>query len=420
MRGFRLFERPLSVFSKEPPLMIEGVLPFYEPDVAYEGRLDIINAVGKCVVEIVEDETYLPPGATAHVDNFLQQIVLRWPAYSPPEDIKESILNWNFEEGDLTGWHDLRGGWHVGIYDHTENSEYPTGTTNPYPPPDGNHAAYMTGAGRGDWILESDPYPVKTGQRVWARSLWDQGPSNKDNNNLYTALGLYRNGVFIEELRGSRIHDRTNKARHWSEVEYMVDGAVEEVTIRLIAGRRNSRNRVIIVDDVETEGLSYSLGTSEDQEYRVKFKVTDSANRVAYWSGIVTEYYIYFTSRPYALEVLESAEGVGASALTGYHKDGFSLLEAVSAGSVALVSGSHREPVLYHDMPTDSAEALGVSLVSGRHNEPRRTTGFSDYTDATQVVLVSGTFNRSRLPYDFWPTENIEATAVSLTGGYHE
>lgn len=286
MRGFRLFERPVGAFTTIPPLQVVGSLASYRAGEPYEGRLDIVGAVGRCHVEIVEEDSYLPPGSYAYVDNFNQQVVLKWPAYRPPAPTDDEIINPSFEEG-LEGWVDLRGNsWGVEVYDDSPESGHPP-NNNP-PTQLGNKAAYMRGAGRGDHILESIQYPVEPGQYITARSLWDQGPSNKDNNNLWTALGLYRDGQFIEEVRGDRIHDRTNRQRHWSEVDHLIQPGIDAVTIRLIAHRRNGRNRVIIVDNVETTGLRYEVGNEgEDELYFVKFKVTDSANRVAYWSGVI-------------------------------------------------------------------------------------------------------------------------------------
>lgn len=302
MRGFRLFEKPLGVFSSHPPLTILGYLPDYEPGVEYGGRLQYINNIGKCRVEIVEAN--LPPGHYAYVDNFTSEIVLKWPAYSPPDEEKPGIINGDFQSQNLEGWTDLRGNsWSV--------KPYETGPSNPYPPAPGNHAAWMEGVGRGDHVLESIKYPVTQGQALMARSLWDQGPSNKDNNNLWTGFQFYTpGGVLIPpnpwyQWYGDRIHDRTNKARHWSTVN-LTSPVTGFVTIRLIAHRRNGRNRHIVVDDVQTSGLSYAVGTEAEEDYYVKVKLTDRANRVAYWSGIIPTSSVWFTSAPYPVIAVDS------------------------------------------------------------------------------------------------------------------
>ena len=294
MRGFRLFERPLGVFSSHPPLTILGYLPDYEPGVAYEGRLQYINNIGKCHVEIVEAN--LPPGHSAYVDNFNNEIVLVWPAYSPPDEEKPGIINGDFQSQNLEGWVDLRGNsWSV--------KPYESGPSNPYPPAPGNYAAWMEGVGRGDHVLESIKYSVTPGQTLMARSLWDQGPSNKDNNNLWTAFQFYNSsgGLLGGEVRGDRIHDRTNKSRHWSTVNTTVPGGAADVTVRLIAQRRNGRNRHIIVDNVQTSGLSYRVGVDNGDDFYLTIRVRDSANRVAYWTGIIPYGSFFVTSKPYKI-----------------------------------------------------------------------------------------------------------------------
>lgn len=310
-----------AVGSSPPPLQLVGSLPNYDVGQAYEGRLDILNNIGPCGVEIVWEESFLPPGSAAVVDMDNLQVVVTWPAFTPPEEIKTTIVNGDFQAGTLEGWNDLRGAsWGIEVYDQTPNSSHPA-NSNPFPPPPGNLAAYMRGFGRGDHILESDRYPVQQGQPIMARSLWDQGPSNKDNNNLWTALGLYRDGQFIEEVRGDRIHDRTNKSRHWSTVNHTITGGVDEITVRLIAHRRNGRNRPIIVDNVETSGLTYTVGQDKpDEFYTLTLRLWDSAGRVAYWSGIIASTaFRFLTSGPYPVIVIDSFRSSGAvSEMGGY------------------------------------------------------------------------------------------------------
>lgn len=278
MKGFRLFERPVAAFATVPDLEITGELPSYTIGESYEGRLDVLNAIGNYISEIVEEESFLPAGAAVHTDKFNKELVVRWPAYSPPDTVKSSVVNGDFKMGDLTGWHDVRGnGWSV--------KEYVNEDSEPVPAPPGNQAAWMEGVGRGEWILESDQYDVTPTSPIYARSLWDQGPSNKDNNNLWTAIAFYRNGMFLSEERGDRIHDRTNKRRHYSTLGTVVPAAATHATVRLRAHRRNKRNREIIVDNVETQGFSYSVGTTENISYYITVKATDSAGRVAYWTG---------------------------------------------------------------------------------------------------------------------------------------
>lgn len=355
MRGFRLFERPVGAFVTLPPLQVVGSLTSYEEGEPYEGRLDIVGAVGRCHVEIVEEDTHLPPGSYAYVDNFNQQVVLKWPAYRPPAPTDDEIINPDFQEG-MDGWNDLQGNsWSVRKYEDDDTNVGP----GDRPRPPGNLAAWMTGAGRGDHVLESIRYPVQSGQYITARALWDQGPSNKDNNNLFTALGLYRDGQFIEQVLGDRIHDRTNRTRHWSAVDHLIQPGIDAVTVRLIAHRRNGRNREIIVDNVETSGLRYETGNDSEYEfYFVKFKVTDSANRVAYWDGvIISAVSLMLATPPYPIvevdEFRSGGEVVGLFAYPSVYEDGMQSTGRVVALSLEVTKADHE-----YDHAPDELDAL--------------------------------------------------------------
>lgn len=308
-RHIRLHGRPLHVIgSSPPPLQLVGILPDYQQGAAYSGRLDIIDNIGPCAVRIIEDESYLPPGTFAWVDMANLNVVVEWPPYSPPDVEKMGIVNGDFQSGTLEGWHDLRGGsWTVKKYEDDDTTVGP----GDRPRPPGNMAAWMEGFGRGDHILESDRYPVQHGQPIMARSLWDQGPSNKDNNNLWTALGLWNGDTFVDQILGDRIHDRTNKTRHWSTVNHTIPAGVTDITVRLIAHRRNGRNRQIIVDDVETSGLYYSVGTDGTEDFHITLRLVDSAGRVAFWNGALFHDSIWFNTSPYPVCAEDSISSLG-------------------------------------------------------------------------------------------------------------
>ena len=357
MRGFRLFEKPLGVFSSVPPLRVVGSLPGYEQGTAYEGRLDIVDNIGKCTVELLDNN--LPPGATAHVDNFNNEVVIRWPAYSLPDEEKAGILNWDFQLETLEGWNDLRGNsWSVKQY--TGHGEPPT-----------NYAAWMEGVGRGDHILESILYPAIPSESVMARSLWDQGPSNKDNNNLWTAVQFYTPGKVKlgEPVYGDRIHDRTNKQRHHSTVNTTTPRGAGWKSVLLIAHRRNSRNRWITVDNVETAGFDYSTGVDNGDDFFLTVRVRDSANRVALWSGVIPYRSFFITSKPYGLLPKPEAFSAFASTLGFNKKIGAVLYEwqsnIAAAGSV--LGFDVRLPVVdksTYELSLLSGETLGFSLRS--------------------------------------------------------
>ena len=404
MHPSRIFDKPIGFYDVPPPLQLVGALPLHTPGEAYEGRLDIIDNIGDCIVEIIEAN--LPDGATARVDMPNLNVVLAWPPYSPPQEEKPGIINWDFQLETLEGWNDLRGNsW------NNENSMvYGASWATPE-----DFVAAMRGVGRGDHVLESIQYPVTQGQAIMARSLWDQGPSNKDNNNLWTAFGLWRNGTFIREVRGDRIHDRTNKARHWSTVNHVVDAITTHVTVRLIAHRRNGRNRVIIADNVQTSGLSYTVGTDTDDDYFVHLKLTDSAGRVAYWRGpIFSESTFYVTN----LYPLESRDAIG---VIGRFEGARELLTPTPTdhiGVSGLFVGAELTTLVnylsYTEWPPENIGVAG-SFVGGQITV---VVGYKTYSDgdpedfAVQSKFVSGSLVvvANYISYNNYAHENIGVT----------
>lgn len=383
MRGHRLFERPLRSFSSTPQLAVVGSLPGYRQGEDYEGRLDIVNGIGRSKAELLDNN--LPLGATVHVDNFNQQVVIRWPEYSAPDEIKDGIINWNFEMGDLTGWRDLRGNsWDTYVYDRNT----PGIKDDPYMPPDGNIAARMLGVGRGDHILESDFYPVVPGKPIMARSLWYQGPSNKDNNNLWTAFQFYTRGkvpLVNGEVRGDRIHDRTNKRRHWSTVNAVPPAGAAWATVRLIAYRRNKRNRLINVDDVETSGFEYSVGVQNGDDFYLTVKVTDSANRVAYWTGIIPFRSIFLTSQLYGLV---SQEFLNASSSVSTMGVRIGSVDSPAVRSSALARSSVAAFSLVEKGPEEVRENVLANTAVSRFifRDPRIVVRHADEVQAISLI----------------------------------
>ena len=399
MRGFRLFEKPLGVFSAVPPLRVVGSLPGYEQGTVYEGRLDIVDNIGKCTVELLDNN--LPPGATAHVDNFNNEVVIRWPAYSLPDEEKAGILNWDFQLETLEGWNDLRGNsWSVKQY--TGHGE-----------PSTNYAAWMEGVGRGDHILESILYPAIPSEAVMARSLWDQGPSNKDNNNLWTAVQFYTPGKVRlgEPVYGDRIHDRTNKQRHHSTVNTTTPSGAGWKSVLLIAHRRNSRNRWITVDNVETAGFDYSTGVDNGDDFFLTVRVRDSANRVALWSGIIPYGSFFVTSKPYGSLFKEDlvVGGLVSDLLIKVGAIAPDPLESAGSVGASITGFVLREPVV--PVEYGDASVVGTSIVGFTLRSP---LAFGEAVDEASVQASITGFNYKNMPTA--EAADAAVTSASITG----
>lgn len=293
-----LFGKPLGKPRELPDLEVTGTLPGYKVGIEYEGKLSILNSVGRCKVDIVESD--LPPGAYAVVDQIAKKVVVRWPAYQPPTIEETSIVNGDFNTGDLSGWQPTSK-WQVAKYDTTgvgltgwewDNARainnYPDHATE-YPL--GNKAAFYT-APDSIGSLVSISYPVSYGQTITAKSTWDQGPSNKRNNSEYTVLRFSddNGNPRGSEVLGNVIHDLTNTQLHTSSVSAAVPFGATKMTVILRVERRRYA-RPVVVDNVKVSGLSYSVGNLDpDKVFSVTLRVTDSLNRVALWSGEIHPY----------------------------------------------------------------------------------------------------------------------------------
>src|SRR3546814_3768796 len=95
----RLYDRGHEGYDKSigsKLLYIDGILPDSPQDDAYEGRLQIHNAVGACSVKILSSEN-LPVGASVYVDNSNSQVVVAWPAKNV---VPTDLVNPGFETGE--------------------------------------------------------------------------------------------------------------------------------------------------------------------------------------------------------------------------------------------------------------------------------------------------------------------------------
>lgn len=271
---FQLYGRPFAGDTPLPPLSIEGDLVGYQTGEAYEGRLQIVNAIGKSTVEIVESD--LPPGAYAFVDQFTKEIVLRWPAYTSPENLATGVPNGDFEFGDDGSWR-KGAGWSI------EAGGAETGT----------YSAVFANQ-RGIYSIESQRVPYTPGTSITASARFQQGASSSGNLAGRVILvwcdangNMLPGGEGASYSGGNLIKSGSGGAWYTSTV---TASSASAATVAIgFSANRKKQNKSARVDNF-TWNHTYSVGTIEEFDYSVTFKVTDSANRVAYWSGIVPEW----------------------------------------------------------------------------------------------------------------------------------
>lgn len=264
----RIYDRPdLDQRRGRLPLRITGTLPNSAPLVAYEGRLQIHNAIGACRAELVAGE--LPAGYTISVDNETQEIIVAWPAWEP---VAQPVFNGDFEMGDV-GW-EKGAGWAV-----RHNPPEPKYT--------GNWAAIFTGGGTSSIMCV--PQPCGPGRSISGGVLFDQGSSNKKNVDCYVQLSFYdvSGKVIGNPVWGNKVHKLTNKQRHWSRVTHTSPPQTAAVSIGAMVHRRRYL-RPVSADDIYWNLEGSGVGAPEDATYEITIRAFDSAGRSALWSGTVT------------------------------------------------------------------------------------------------------------------------------------
>lgn len=268
----RLFERPLVADETLPPLRVTGILPEYTPEAAYEGRLDILNSVGKCTVEVLEST--LPPGAFVRVDNITKEVVVKWAAYTREEETISSVPGGDFEDGGNSGWL-LGNGWSVG-------------TGPDYDVKSGAYSARFAGVKTKGSDIISPRFPAKVNDYIRVTTQVQQGASAEGNAGARVSL-IYRNETGGELLRlwGNLVTSGSGGA--WKESVAEGAAPADTATVEVVVSAyRNRENFALWVDDVVWTH-KYTVGQDNDDLYFLRLRVRDSLNREAYWQGYIEE-----------------------------------------------------------------------------------------------------------------------------------
>jgi len=387
----RIYDRPdLDQRSRLLPLLVVGDLPRAVPFVAYEGRLQIYNAVGGCTVRQIDGDL-LPPGHQLYVDHATKQVVLTWPAYQAGA---APIANPGFESGP-TGW-DTGAGWVIA----KEN------------PPTGQWAAGYNN-NRGESIISSTSrYEVYPGQRTTAKCKVRQGASAEGNAGA-SVLIEYRDqeGQVVGRVEGNRVMSASKNRVYDSNVVGIAPAGAATINIAG-NGIRYRENKILFVDDFEWDHTVAAVGLDHEAEYRLTLMVSDSAGRSAIWRGFIGDHPIFFTSKPYAFQVVESAEaqfGVRSGAMSVPP----SIAEALDAG-FSLLGGELRQPLVNFSMPPDALFAT-FSVGGGELRDTLiKYTAQPEALDAG-LLLQSGTL-RQILITTTMPADGIDATFTLNSG----
>lgn len=259
------------------PLFITGALPNAAPLVAYEGRLQIHNAVGACQVDQIAGSV-LPPGHQLYVDQDTDEIVLVWPAYSASV---APLANAGFETGNTSGWaFEYKGGTGSVAADSAYRHE-------------GSYSLRFTGAkGLGsEGGIELSAVNNTAGiafpnQRVTASVRGLYNPAGHNFGCRYQARLRWLDGLgaTISESLGSVIKGRGNNG-DW--VQASVTGVAPAGTeaVKLV-GWATSKGPPTWLDSAQWD-LPVTIGINADTVLSLTLRVRDSAGRTAIWTGTV-------------------------------------------------------------------------------------------------------------------------------------
>ena len=401
---FQLYGRPLTEDSYLPPLRITGTLEVYTAGEPYEGRLQIIDSIGKCVVDIVESN--LPPGSYAFVDNFTKEIVLRWPAYAPPEAKAHGVPNGDFEKGDDGSWR-LGTGWSIVRSAAAETGMY--------------SAIYQNQ--RGSQWIESNRVPYTPGQSITASGRFQQGASSAGNvvGNILLIWcdksgNMIPGGEGVSWSSGNVVSSGSKGAWHTSSVTaFSNHPSVSTVSVGFNSTRKK-QNHLCRVDNL-TWNHEYSVGTDSVLDFTVTFKVTDSANRIAYWTGVVGEHVLFFTSRPYG--VLMPAEGIQSIALPNSLSlrppPVLDFVDAFSPIHPSITGGELRSPLQSYSTVTDFIASLHPNITGGELRTILKGYEVAHENISSAVTIIGGMLVTPLINTTI-PVENI-SSAVTITGG---
>lgn len=317
-----------------PMLLVTGALPTGKPLLAYEGRLQIVNAIGICTVDQIGGDA-LPAGSQIFVDNTASQVVVAWPAYSESASI---LSNAGLENGNTTGWSVTRTGGTGG-----------TASASAGRPRTGNYSALWKGANG-------------TGHAGGIEAVWKNGtvaetyPGRDVTASVYVALddtdSSQNRGqvmLFFGDATGTPVGDASgyrgalirgnDSSYRQSSLTMKAPAGARKVQLAVWTTANSSGG--VRFDDAAWNA-PVSVGTSVEGIYNLTLRVTDSAGRTFVWSGSITVASQTFLSTLLSYNpifVLRLAEASGPTALNAAGAVNGAYSGGISPGSTALYSG---------------------------------------------------------------------------------
>ena len=393
----QLFDKPLGLVDEPPTMFISGFLQGYFPGEQYEGRLQINNSIGDCVVYVLAGSK-LPDGASVWVDQVTKEIVVQWLPASP------TLVN-TVPNGDI----EAPGGWNMGGGWSWNN--------------DGHHISGSYALKNVDFkghstVVSTALVPVLGSIHVNAQCLvWQRGDQG----------GWAGDGMLLSWYDESRNLISTTSSTSNEPSEYQTWHISKVSTVSppnaayVAAGAeltRHSNNTPIYVDDF-TWDVYYLQGQDTDEEYPINLMVVDSLNRKATWSGTIAESFEYETSALYPLTTIVEKIHSGMPALT----DGFLGLGLITPpaegakSTMRLVGGALVSTTTFGTINTTTLINTTLKLQGGSFVQAVSYGTAQSHADVkTTLKLQAGALTYAA-SYFTQPASESVKTTLRLVGG---
>jgi len=260
-----LYDRPdLDQAVGALALYVDGSLPSGVPGSAYEGRLQIHNAIGNCSVRLISGTP--PPGYNLAVDNATHEVVLTWPYYQA-NDVTVS--------NDFSAWNGWEPAYAFAL--------------------DAGAARYD---GQGEAGIYSPYMPVTPGTPTTLSIQAKCGSSGHEHVGFRSVIAWYdvdKNFMLIPGVQNHAAEVFTAGPIIFSPSQSLVASAVSATVpegaafARAYAScTRNRENKPMWVDNASWTLKAPAVGINANATICIRVRVKDSAGREADWYGCIS------------------------------------------------------------------------------------------------------------------------------------
>lgn len=393
-----IYQRPVGVQKVKSylPLYVVGLLPDYDSNQDYEGRLQLINAIGPSKARQIGGSV-LPSTTRFTIDEDTQEVVISWKRVRRADEYQTPpavIRNAGFEESARFWEYGL--GWDRS----TENA-----LTGSY------SGRFATERGISK-LVSTSRFRVKQGKAITAMCDVRQGASAEGNAGAAVILQWYDiDGNELDVSQGNAVMSASKNKVFPSKVTAVPPENAHDVAIGAF-GIRNRENKNVWLDNFSWDHLVYpdinELPPEGDLD--LILEVTDSTGRTAVWQGIISEDGVSVTSQLYPF----------------YHWDEFANNPSVAAlrtlGTLRESEAFQQNPEVFFELNTVSKTlepgfeefTHSPSLVSMDVTSVKKSTSSGEAFEQTPSIA---NFEIKKLPRLNMPIDSLENTP-SVTWSY--